>query len=307
MNDSFDSNYISILEELHEFGNLEKNERTGIETKSLFTKVLSAPDSIGHNGIPLSNLRKIYWKGALIETLWLLGLHRKDPRYSHLPLTNTKYLEDYGVKYWRPWQDKKGNLGEVYGEQLVNWYNSETHSHINQIQNIIDTLRKDPSDRRLVANMWNPAKLNHMALPPCHFSVMFYSYKLSTGARVLDTTWIQRSADMPIGVPYNVLQYSFLNKIVSLCTKHIPGTVTGVLGNCHYYMNQEDGVKVLISRRDLVSSGELKKPRLYYSENITDKLINDIQINLSDFALDGSDFRVVNYSPLSEVKMPVAV
>ena len=83
--------------------------------------------------------------------------------------------------------------------------------------------------------------------------------------------------------------------------------VTGVLGNCHYYINQEDGVKELIARRDLVSSGELKKPRLYYSENITDKLINDIQINLSDFALDGSDFRVVNYSPLSEVKMPVAV
>ena len=167
----------------------EKNERTGIETKSVFTAILEAEDARGFSGFPISNTRKIHWKGAVIETLWLLGIHMKDDRYKDLPMTNTRYLEDYGVRYWRPWQDINGNLGPVYGEQLVNWYDHNTNTHINQIQNIIDTLRTNPTDRRLVASMWNPAEIGKMALPPCHHSLWFYSRQREDGKRVLDTTW----------------------------------------------------------------------------------------------------------------------
>ena len=302
---TFDESYIELLKEIKEFGHLEKNERTGIECKSLFTKVLEAEDAAGYYGFPISNTRKIHYKGAIIETLWLLGLHRNDERYKDLPLTNTRYLEDHGVRYWRPWQDINGNLGPVYGEQLVNWYDYNTNTHINQIQNIIDTLRTNPSDRRLVASMWNPAEIPNMALPPCHHSLWFYSYVGEDGKRHLDTTWHQRSADMPIGIPYNILMYTIINKIVSLCTGHVPGVVRGVLGNAHYYLNQQEGVDEIINREDEVKTCSVPKLRL--SDNIMTKLLTGKQINLEDFAIDGSDFIVENYNPLSPIKMPVAV
>lgn len=302
---TFDKSYIELLKEIKEFGHLEKNERTGIECKSLFTKVLEAEDAAGYYGFPISNTRKIHYKGAIIETLWLLGLHRNDERYKNLPLTNTQYLEDHGVRYWRHWQDINGNLGPVYGEQLVNWYDPNTGEHINQIQNIIDTLRTNPSDRRLVASMWNPAELKNMALPPCHHSLWFYSYVGEDGNRVLDTTWHQRSADMPIGIPYNILMYTIINKIVALCTGHIPGVVRGVLGNAHYYLDQQEGVDEIISREEEVK--ECNPPRLQYSARIMTKLLTGKQINLEDFAIDGSDFIVENYNPLAPIVMPVAV
>lgn len=305
-NNTFDKNYIELLKNIRDNGFVEHNERTGIDTKSLFTCVLEAHDSSGYYGFPISNTRKIHYKGAIIETLWLLGLHRKDERYKDLPLTNTRYLEDHGVKYWRPWEDINGNLGPVYGEQLVNWYDHKTGEHINQIQNIIDTLRSNPSDRRLVASMWNPAELKDMALPPCHHSLWFYSYE-KDGMRHLDTTWHQRSADMPIGIPYNILMYTIVNKIVALCTGHVPGVVRGVLGNAHYYLNQQEGVDEIISRYETIMSDELSVPYIKLSENIMAKVCNKVYCELDDFAIDGSDFIVKDYNPLEAVKMPVAV
>ena len=179
----FDESYINVLKNIHDNGCI-KSSRPGTDTKSIFTVVIEAEDSAGWNGIPISQLRKIYYKGAIIETLWLLGLHMKDDRYKNLPMTNTRYLEDYGVRYWRPWQDINGNLGPVYGEQLVNWYDHNTGKHINQIQNIIDTLRTNPTDRRLVASMWNPAEIPNMALPPCHHSLWFYSRENENGEKI---------------------------------------------------------------------------------------------------------------------------
>jgi thymidylate synthase len=220
-------------------------------------------------------------------------------------MTNTQYLEDYGVRYWRPWQDINGNLGPVYGEQLVNWFDHNTNTHINQIQNIIDTLRTNPTDRRLVASMWNPAEIGKMALPPCHHSLWFYSRQREDGKRVLDTTWHQRSADMPIGIPYNILQYTIVNKIVAMCSGHIPGVVRGVLGNAHYYLDQSEGVQEIISREEEVS--KCPKPQLVISERLLEKVWCGEMLELSDFAVDGSDFKVVDYNPLGAIKMPVAV
>jgi thymidylate synthase len=112
---------------------------------------------------------------------------------------------------------------------------------------------------------------------------------------------------MPIGIPYNILMYTIINKIVALCTGHIPGIVSGVLGNCHYYMNQEEGVDELLSRYNKIIGFDMSTPKLRYSDRITQKLILREEINLSDFAIDGSDFIVENYNPLPPIKMPVAV
>lgn len=302
---TFDKSYIEVLKKIEKDGVI-KSSRPGINTKSIFTTVIEASDSVGWSGIPISRLRKIYYKGAIIETLWLLGLHMKDNRYKNLSLTNTKYLEDYNVKYWRHWQDEDGNLGPVYGEQLVNWYNHNDGSHINQIQNIINTLRVNPDDRRLVASMWNPAEISKMALPPCHHSLWFYSYINEIGERVLNTTWHQRSADMPIGIPYNVLQYTIVNKIVAMCTGHKPGVVRGVLGDAHYYLDQQDAVKEIISRENDIK--KLKSPILRLGDNVWDKMYEkNSRLDLEDFAIDGSDFEILDYEFLEHIDIPVAV
>lgn len=310
----FDENYVSILKDILENG-IWKENRTGIRTKSVFTRILDAGE-VGYNDIPISNLRKIYYKGALIETLWFLGLHANDPRYSHLPITNTKYLTDYNVHYWDPWANEFGNLGPVYGAQLTQWKTTTKNKvvmeaedaykmrTINQIQNIITTLRENPDSRRLITNLWNPGEIDNMALPPCHYGMQFFSYQNEDGQRVLDTTWIQRSCDMPIGIPYNVLQYTFINKLVSLATGHKPGRVRGVLGDCHIYENQIPMVEELIRRYE---SGEVQKcdtPHLRISDDL---MLKSGSMELSDVKLDGSDFELLNYNPLSAIKIPVAV
>ncbi len=299
---TFDKSYTKILKEILDKGT-EKENRTGINTLSIFNREVQHETSPRYyNILPISNARKIHWKGALIETLWLLGLHMNDGRYSLSESTNTKYLEDHGVNYWKPWADNIGNLGPVYGKQLVDW-----NGNINQIQNIIDTLRTNPDDRRLVATMWNPGELGFMALPPCHHTMEFYSEPFGkAGKRRLHIRWMQRSCDMPIGVPYDVLLYTFINHIVAMCTGHVPGNVYGLLGDCHIYVNQIDGVKEILSRMNSGEVLECTNPYLEMSDRIKEKLKAGM-LDLSDFNIDGSDFIVKDYNPLSTVKMPVAI
>ena len=315
----FDETYINVLRHIMENGTRKQN-RTGTDTLSVFnTQICAEEDAEGYTNIPLSNLRKVYFKGALIEIMWILGLHTKDERYYKLPYTNTQYLLDHGVKYWQPWADKNNNLGPVYGAQLVRWAqweardieNGEMHElsikNINQIQNIIDKLRTNPDDRRLVATMWNPANLDLMALPPCHHTMEFYSQPMEDGKRMLHTRWMQRSCDMPIGIPYDMLLYTLLNKIVALCTGHIPGHIYGLLGDSHIYVNQIDGVKEMLKRSE---SGEFRacpQPKLYIEDRIFDIVAERGWCDLSDFAIDGSDFRIIEYKPLDKIDMPVSI
>lgn len=298
----FDETYIKVLKHIMENG-VEKQNRTGTDTISVFnTQICAEEDAEGYMNIPLSNLRKVFFKGALIEVLWILGLHMKDSRYSNLQQTNTQYLLDNGVKYWQPWADENNNLGPVYGAQLVNYNDS-----INQIQNIINTLRTNPDDRRLVATMWNPSDLIKMALPPCHHTMEFYSQPLPDGKRMLHTRWIQRSCDMPIGIPYDMLLYTLINKIVALCSGHIPGHVYGLLGDSHIYVNQIDGVKEMIKRYETDDFKNCPQPKLIISDRIFDIISKNGYCELSDFAIDGSDFTIVEYKPLEAIKMPVSV
>lgn len=304
---TFDESFISILEEIIESGDRKDCRVDGVETLSVFNRILECSDSEGFNSLPISQLRKIHYKGAIIEMLWILGLHRKDFNYAGLPLTNVRYLNDNNVKYWNPWANQNGDLGRVYGAQLVDWDN-----RINQIQNIIDKLRENPDDRRLVVSMWNPAELNFMALPPCHYAVEFYSRPSQNGRdtrRVLDCRWIQRSCDMILGIPYNAIMYTILNKIVAACTGHIPGVVTGCLGNCHVYSNQIEEAKELIKRYYSEQYNDIKKnkPHFRFSDRIIRCLYDNQYCNLDDFAIDGSDFGVIDYQSLPELKVAVNV
>lgn len=306
----FDKNYITLLKDILENGT-DNPCRTGNVCRSVFTRLLDAGEQT-FDSIPISNLRKIFFRGAVIETFWFLGLHAMDERYQNLPITNTRYMTDYGVHYWDKWSDKNGNLGPVYGAQLTQWKKHiiefdpmdgetiHTVKRINQIWQIIDTLNSDVNSRRLVTNLWNPAELNEMALPPCHYGMQFNSRVNKDGERVLDLTWIQRSCDMPIGIPYNVLQYAIIQKMVALCTNHKPGRLCAQLGNCHIYDNQIPMVEEMIRRYE---SGELETcPQAKIAELDSSK-----QWMLSDFAIDGSDFKLIGYKSLPELTIPVAI
>lgn len=305
---SFDQSFIEILKDIMENGDKKpcRVESAGL-THSVFNRILECGDSAGFNGLPISQLRKIHYKGAIIEMLWILGLHHNDERYRDLPLTNVKYLNDHGVKYWNPWADENGNLGPVYGAQMSTWPKSDG-TFIHQIKNIIEKLRTDPNDRRLVASMWNPGAIPEMVLPPCHYAVEFYS-RNTEGRPVLDTRWIQRSCDMVVGIPYNAIMYTVLNKIVAACTGHVPGVVTGCLGNCHVYGNQVEEANELIKRfysEDFKNIVE-KKPHFSFSDRIIEQIYNNKMCELEDFAIDGSDFKVDYYESLPELKVAINV
>ena len=155
--------------------------------------------------------------------------------------------------------------------------------------------------------MWNPSEIEDMALPPCHHTMEFYSQPMEDGKRMLHTRWIQRSCDMPIGIPYDMLLYTLLNKIVALCTGHIPGHVYGLLGDSHIYVNQIDGVKEMLNRTQTDEFKACPQPKLFIEDRIFDIIAKKGWCDLDDFAIDGSDFKVVEYSPMPKIDMPVSV
>lgn len=322
---TFDESYLSIVGEILTKGQ-EKHNRTGINTKSIFNRNVETPE-LGWDKLPISQIRKIYWKGAIFEAFWLMGIHLNDEKYRKLSFTNTQYLEDNNVMYWKPWTRKGGELGPVYGEQLCRWKKFQKNKMImdesdvgyrevtiNQIQTVIKTLREDRTSRRLVCSMWNPAYIEEMALPPCHYAFEFYVRDVE-GESIprLDIRWIQRSADMLVGIPYNVLIYSIVQKVVALCTGLVPGRVYGSLGDCHVYCNQIDQAKQLIR---LYHGNEYDKLATE-TQGLTDVAVNPDMIrnatiynklpNLSDFNPDGSDFIVSNYRSMPKLEIPVAV
>ena len=327
-----DYNYLEIIGKILNKG-VRKPNRTGIDTLSIFNQMIETPE-IGFDGFPISKVREIYYKGAIIEALWILGIHQNDEKYCNLPFTNTKYLEDNGVKYWRPWQDKDGNLGPVYGAQLSRWKkykqpelvmddgdNAPQITYINQVQQVIDTLLKDKYSRHLVCSMWNPAELEDMALPPCHYAFEFYvrPAKQTDDSKWnpdrLDLRFIQRSCDMLIGIPYDILIYSIILKVVALCTGFLPGKIYGSLGDCHVYVNQIEQAKPLFN---LYRSKAYSEASEVFRDGLTQMKINDYLMNkwqsralgypkLSDFNPDGSDFEVINYKSLPKIQIPVAI
>lgn len=206
---------------------LDKNDRTGTGTKALFGKQIEHDMSLG---FPLLTGKKISFKLVKTELLWILQGR-----------TDIKYLEDNGVKYWRPDYERSGRsdetLGPVYGKQWRDF------NGVDQLKQLVYSIKNDPNSRRMMVNAWNPAEINMMVLPPCH-----YGFQVYVNDGKLDLLWTQRSADLFLGVPYDIAMYGLLLELLAKGANLKPGKLIGQFGDCHLYNNHIDQAIEFISR-----------------------------------------------------------
>jgi len=321
--------YKKLVKEIQEKGT-PKGDRTGTGTKSIFGYQMRFDLK---EGFPLVTLKNTHWKSVVHELLWFLKGE-----------TNVKYLQENGVRIWNEWADEKGDLGPVYGKQWVNWggyteigvsderrddgylkYVENVTQGINQIQEVIDTLKTNPNSRRMIVSAWNVGELNEMALMPCHAFFQFYTRPLTIWERAdwvkkngkvgefidhfekhddildeLDEAGVpkyelslqlyQRSADTFLGVPFNIASYSLLLMIIAQCVNMIPRDFVWTGGDVHLYDNHEEQVKEMLSRDP--------KPLPMV------KLNPEIK-NVFDFKYE--DIELIDYDPHPPIKAPVAV
>ena len=258
----------------------EKTDRTGTGTKSVFGYQMRFDLS---KGFPLVTTKKIHFKSIVHELLWFL---KGD--------TNIEYLQENGVRIWNEWADEKGNLGPVYGHQWRNW-NSEG---IDQIQEVINTLKTNPDSRRMLVSAWNPSVLpdtkvsfsknvanNKAALPPCH---AFFKFYVADGK--LSCQLYQRSADVFLGVPFNIASYALLTLMVAQVCGYEPGDFVHSFGDVHIYSNHFEQLKEQLSRAPKAL------PEMHLNPEIK---------NIFDFTYD--DFELINYDPYPLIKGKVAI
>ena len=205
--------YLDLLRDIMENG-VDKTDRTGVGTRSVFGRQMRFDLS---KGFPLVTTKKVHLKSIIYELLWFL---KGD--------TNVKYLQDNGVRIWNEWADENGDLGPVYGSQWRNW-NGEG---IDQIAEVIATLKKNPNDRRMIVSAWNVGKISKMHLPPCHMMFQFY-----VANNRLSCMLYQRSCDMFLGVPFNIASYALLTMMVAQVCGYEPGEFVHTLGDTHIYHN----------------------------------------------------------------------
>lgn len=258
--------YEKTLKKVVDFGTIRK-DRTGVGTLSTFGLRMEFNLSLF---FPLVTTKKVYLKGVIAELLWFLNGD-----------TNIKYLNDNGVHIWDEWADENGDLGPIYGKQWRDW----NGDHIDQIQNAIDLIKNDPYSRRIIVSAWNPSQIPDMALPPCHTFFQFYV----TESERLDCQIYQRSADMFLGVPFNIASYSLLTMMMAQQTGLEPGRLIWTGGDCHIYMNHLDQVETELHRT----------PYPFPTMNI------DKAKDISSYKLE--DFHLENYKCHPAIKAPVAV
>lgn len=261
--------YLDVLRQVMETG-VDKQDRTGTGTRSLF----------GHQmrfnlqeGFPLVTTKKVHLKSIIYELLWFLRGE-----------SNVRWLQEKGVTIWNEWADENGELGPVYGVQWRSWPTPDG-GHIDQIAKVVDMIRKNPDSRRLMVTAWNPAEVDQMALPPCHSLFQFY---VSEGR--LSCQLYQRSADLFLGVPFNIASYALLTLMVAQVTGLQPGDFVHTLGDYHIYSNHFEQVKLQLSREPM----PLPKMKL-------NPEVKDI------FGFQYEDFTLVDYNPHPAIKAPVAV
>jgi thymidylate synthase len=248
----------------------EKRDRTGTGTMSVF----------GHQtrfdlaeGFPLVTTKKLHVKSIIYELLWFLAGD-----------TNVKYLNDHGVTIWDEWADERGDLGPVYGHQWRSWPSPDGGA-IDQIAHAVEMIRRNPDSRRLIVTAWNPADVDKMALPPCHCLFQFY---VANGR--LSCQLYQRSADVFLGVPFNIASYALLTVMVAQVTGHQPGEFIHTLGDAHLYLNHLAQARLQLSRAPRAL------PRLQLNPAVTDI-----------FAFRYEDFALTGYDPHPHIKAQVAV
>jgi thymidylate synthase len=247
-----------------------KADRTGTGTLSIFGAQLRFDLS---QGFPLLTTKKVHLKSIIHELLWFLSGD-----------TNTKYLKDNGVTIWDEWANDKGELGPVYGYQWRSWPTPDG-SHIDQITNVIKEIQENPNSRRLIVSAWNVGEIDKMALAPCH---AFFQFYVADGK--LSCQLYQRSADLFLGVPFNIASYALLNMMVA----HVCGLQVGdfvhTFGDCHLYMNHLEQADEQLSRT----------PRTLPKMKLNTKIRNIFDFSYEDFELE-------NYDPHPLIKAPVAI
>ena len=258
--------YLDLLRDIMENG-VDKTDRTGVGTRSVFGRQMRFDLS---KGFPLVTTKKVHLKSIIYELLWFL---KGD--------TNVKYLQDNGVRIWNEWADENGDLGPVYGSQWRNW-NGEG---IDQIAQVIETLKTKPNDRRMIVSAWNVGKIPEMHLPPCHMMFQFY-----VANNKLSCMLYQRSCDMFLGVPFNIASYALLTMMVAQVCGLEPGECVHTLGDTHIYHNHFEQV------REQLSHTPYPLPQMKINPNIKD--INDFKYE---------DFELVNYQSYDTIKAKVAV
>ncbi|MCL2101579.1 MAG: thymidylate synthase [Fibromonadales bacterium] len=261
--------YLDLLKEVKENG-VEKSDRTGTGTWSVFGRQIRFDLS---EGFPLVTTKKIYWKGVAVELLWFL---RGD--------TNTKFLKDHNVGIWDEWQDENGDLGPVYGAQWRSWQ-SASGKKIDQISELLNSLKNNPDSRRHIVCAWNVGEIDKMALPPCHCLFQFY-----VANNKLSCQLYQRSADIFLGVPFNIASYSLLTLMLCQVLGYEPGEYVHTFGDLHLYKNHLEQAELQLSREPK------PLPKL--------KINSEIK-NLFDFKFE--DFILENYNPWPAIKADVAV
>jgi thymidylate synthase len=252
-----------------EHGN-RKEDRTGTGTISTFGYQMRFDLS---EGFPLMTTKKLHLKSIIHELLWFL---KGD--------TNTRYLNDHGVRIWNEWADEKGELGHIYGYQWRSWPTPDGNS-VDQVSEVLSSIQANPDSRRHIVSAWNVGELDRMALPPCHILFQFY---VADGK--LSCQLYQRSADIFLGVPFNIASYSFLLKMMAQASGLQPGEFIHTLGDAHIYLNHMEQVKLQISR----------DPRSLPTASLNPEIKSVFDFTFEDFSIE-------NYDPHPHIKGAISV
>ena len=261
--------YLTLLEHVKLNGQ-KKEDRTGTGTLSVFGYQMRFNLN---DGFPLLTTKKVHLKSVIYELLWFLSGD-----------TNIKYLKDNNVSIWDEWADENGNLGPVYGHQWRSWPTSEGNE-IDQISNLITQIKKNPDSRRLIVSAWNVGEISKMKLPPCH---CFFQFYVADGR--LSCQLYQRSADIFLGVPFNIASYALLTQMIAHVCDLKNGEFIHTLGDAHIYMNHIDQVNEQLSRKPK------KLPKIKINPSVKDI-----------FNFKYEDFSLEEYDPYPLIKAPVAV
>jgi len=261
--------YLDLLRHILKTGT-EKTDRTGTGTKSVFGYQMRFDLQ---QGFPLVTTKKVHLKSIIYELLWFLKGE-----------TNIAYLKDHGVKIWDEWADERGELGPVYGKQWRSWEGANGKV-VDQVTELIDQIKKNPDSRRLIISAWNVADLPKMALMPCHTIFQFY---VADGK--LSCQLYQRSADVFLGVPFNIASYALLTMMIAQVCDLQPGEFIHTFGDVHIYNNHTEQVNIQLSRTPFP---------------LPTMKLNPAVKNIFDFSFE--DFTLENYQSHPAIKAPVAV
>ncbi len=262
-------NYLNLLQDILDNGAI-KSDRTGTGTRSIFGYQMRFNLQ---EGFPLVTTKKLHLKSIIYELLWFL---KGD--------TNVKYLQENGVRIWNEWADENGDLGPIYGKQWVAWQKPDGTS-VNQIERAVDLIKSNPDSRRIIVNAWNAGELDQMALTPCHALFQFYVVDGKLSCQMY-----QRSADVFLGVPFNIASYALLNMMMAQVCDLEPGDFIITFGDVHLYSNHEEQARLQLTREPRPLPRMLMNPE-----------VRDI------FGFQYEDFTLLDYDPHPHIKAKVAV